>query len=73
MKKMLAIIAILAIILVGMVVYKNTAKSTANQVNVQEINEIEEYISKIYMWKEVTNEALPTFEDINQADEIWIW
>lgn len=73
MKKMLAIIAILAIILLGMVFYKNTAKITANQVNVQEINEIEEYIYKIYMWKEVTNEALPTFEDINQADETWIW
>lgn len=25
------------------------------------------------MWKEVTNKALPDFEDINQADEKWIW
>ena len=25
------------------------------------------------MWKEVTGEALPEFQDINNADEKWIW
>ena len=35
--------------------------------------EIEEYISKIYMWKEITKEALPTFENINNANELWVW
>ena len=25
------------------------------------------------MWKEVTEEALPTFKEINQAPEKWIW
>ena len=30
-------------------------------------------LTKIYMWKEVTKEALPTFEDINEADEMWLW
>lgn len=25
------------------------------------------------MWKEVTGNALPDFEDINQADEKWVW
>ena len=35
--------------------------------------EIEEYISKIYMWKEITKEALPTFENINNANELWLW
>ncbi len=30
-------------------------------------------MSKIYMWKEVTGEALPVFQDINNAPEQWIW
>ena len=34
---------------------------------------MEEYISKIYMWKEITKEALPTFENINNANELWLW
>ena len=25
------------------------------------------------MWKEVTNEALPKFDNINLANELWIW
>lgn len=73
MRKMLTIIIILALILVGMVIYKNTAVGSTNNVNVQEIEKIENYISKIYMWKEITKEALPEFEDINNADELWIW
>lgn len=73
MKKMLIIIMILVLILVGMVIYKKTAVGTKNNVNIQEIEKIENYISKIYMWKEITKEALPVFEDINNAEELWIW
>ena len=60
-------------ILIGMIIYKNTAVGTKNNVNVQEIEKIENYISKIYMWKEITNEALPTFEDVNHSDDLWVW
>ena len=63
---------ILAIIFVGMIVYKNIAIKS-NHVSIQEIEKIENYINQIYMWKEVTGEAMPTFEDINQANERWIW
>lgn len=64
MKKMLVIIVILAMILVSMIIYKNIAINKNKSVNVQEVEQIEEYISKIYMWKEITKEALPTFENI---------
>lgn len=73
MKKMLVIIVILAMILVSMIIYKNIAINKNKSVNVQEVEQIEEYISKIYMWKEITREALPTFENINNANELWVW
>ena len=73
MRKMFITIIILLIIFVGMVMYKNMAVGTTNNVNIQEIENIESYISKIYMWKEITKEALPTFENINDASELWIW
>lgn len=73
MKKMLIIIIVLAIILVGMIIYKNSAVGSKNNVNIQEIEKIEQSISKIYLWKEITKEALPAFEDVNNADELWIW
>lgn len=73
MKKMLVIIVILAMILVSMIIYKNIAINKNKSVNVQEVEQIEEYISKIYMWKEITKEALPTFENINNANELWLW
>lgn len=73
MKKMYIIIVILAIIFISMLAYKNMSVGTKNNVNVEEVQKIEEYISKIYMWKEVTNEALPTFEDINHANDVWLW
>ncbi len=63
----------LAIIFVGMVVYKNIAINSSNSINIQEISQIETYITKIYMWKEITGQALPNFEDINQAEDVWIW
>ena len=73
MKKMLVIIVILAMILVSMIIYKNIAINKNKSVNVQEVEQIEEYISKIYMWKEITKEALPTFENINNDNELWVW
>lgn len=71
MKKLFIIIGILAIIFLGMVIYKNTTNNKS--VTIEEIEEIENYISKIYTWKEVTNIALPTFDNINNADDSWIW
>ncbi len=73
MRKMIVAIIILLIIFVGMIIYRNMAISSSNQVSVQEIEQIQTYITKIYMWKEVTNEALPTFENINDANDMWTW
>lgn len=72
MKKLAIVIIILAVILVGMFIYKNTTEQSS-EIKVEEIEKIENYINRIYMWKEITKEALPCFEDINQADDIWIW
>ena len=71
MKKMIIIIIILIIIFSGMLLNKNIAKK--NNVTIDEINKIEEYINKMYCWREVTGEAMPKFEDINNAPDIWIW
>ena len=49
MKKLVIIIVILLLILIGMVVYRNTAIKSNNQVNVQDVEKIETYITKIYM------------------------
>lgn len=73
MRKLIITIIILVIIFIGMIIYKNVAINSNNNINVQEINKIETYIAKIYMWKEITGEALPCFEDINQVDDRWIW
>lgn len=73
MRKMIVAIVILLIIFVGMIIYRNMAISSNNQVSVQEIEQIQTYITKIYMWKEVTAEALPTFENINEASDMWTW
>lgn len=73
MKKFFVIILILSVIFIGMVIYKNNLIGTQNKVNIDEVKKIEEYITKIYMWKEVTGEALPTFEDINNANDTWTW
>ena len=72
MKKLIAIIILLVIILVGIAVYKKVAIAT-QEIKIEEIERIENYLNQIYMWKEITNEALPSFETINQADEIWVW
>lgn len=73
MKKLIVIIIILVIIFIGMIVYKNIAISNSNNISIQEISQIETYITKIYMWKEITEQALPNFEDINQAEDTWLW
>ncbi len=72
MKKIIIMIAIVAIIFVGMIIYKNVIIKN-NTITIQEVERIEEYINQIYMWKEITNEALPVFDDINQAPDEWIW
>ncbi len=73
MKKLIVIIIILVIIFIGMIVYKNIAISNSNNISIQEISQIETYITRIYMWKEITEQALPNFEDINQAEDTWLW
>ena len=72
MKKLLVIIVILLIIFIGMFIYQNTQKNNKN-VTVEEVNKIETYLQKIYLWKELTGEALPKFEDINEASDLWTW
>lgn len=72
MKKMIAIIFVLLIIFISMALYKYVILANS-QVTVEDVNKVEEYISKIYCWKEVTGEALPKFENINDADEKWVW
>ena len=73
MRKLFIIIIILVIIFIGMIVYKNMVINTSDNISIQEINQIETYLTKVYMWKEITGEALPNFEDINQVNDIWIW
>ena len=72
MKKLIAIIIVLVIILVGFIAYKKFAISS-QEIKIEEVEKIESYLQQIYMWQEITNEALPAFEDINQADEMWLW
>ena len=75
MKKLIIIILILLIIFIGMYVYRESiiATNRSTDVTVDEINKIETYLQKIYMWKEITKEALPAFDDINNAPDVWIW
>ena len=75
MKKLIVIIIILLIIFVGMYIYKQTriTNHQNTEVSVEEINKIETYLQKIYMWREITGEALPVFDNINHAPEVWLW
>ncbi len=73
MKQLIATICVLLIIFVGMVIYKKQGINNNNIVNAEEVEKLQEYISKIYMWKEVTDEALPVFEDISQLPDKWVW
>ena len=75
MKKFIVIIVILLIVFIGMFIYRQNkiTQNKNNEVTVDEINKIETYLQKIYMWKEITGEALPSFENINNAPDVWIW
>lgn len=73
MKKLLAVIGILLVIFIGMYVYKTNLTSSNNSITVSEVNKIEEFISNIYLWKEVSGEALPKFNNINEAPDVWLW
>ena len=72
MKQLIVVICILLVVFVGMVIYRKK-EIQVNNVNAEEVGQIQEYISKIYMWKEVTDEALPKFENINDAPDKWVW
>ena len=71
MKKLLAIICILLVIFIGMFIYKNNINQ--NNITVSEVQKIEDYIYQIYMWQEITEEALPKFDNINNAPDLWVW
>lgn len=73
MRKMLVIIIILLIIFIGMIVYKKNVVASNSEISVGEVAQVEDAISKVYLWKEVTNEALPKFNDINSVEDIWLW
>ncbi len=75
MKKLVVIIIILLIIFIGMYIYRQNqiTINRNNEITVDEINKIETYLQKIYMWKEITGEALPTFDNINNAPDVWLW
>lgn len=71
MKKMIIIISILGLIFMVMILYKNN--TLKNNITINEVNQIEEYIAKIYSYKEITKQAIPVFDDINNADDEWTW
>ncbi len=71
MKKLVGVIVILLVIFIGMYIYRSNINK--KNVSAQEVQEIQEYISKIYMWQEITENALPKFNNINEAPDLWIW
>lgn len=71
MKKMIITIIILLIIFISMVISRNIEKS--EEININEVEKIESYIKEIYGWQEVTGEALPEFNNINEANEEWLY
>ena len=75
MKKLIVIIIILLMIFVGMYIYRQNRIITnqSSEVSVDEINQIETYLQKIYMWREITEDALPVFDNINDAPDVWLW
>lgn len=72
MKKLVVIICILLAIFIGMYINQRNQISSA-KITAEEVDDIEVYITNIYMWKEVTGEALPKFQDINDAPDKWVW
>lgn len=75
MKKLIVIIIILLVIFVGMYIYRQNriVSNRSSEVSVDEINQIETYLQKIYMWREITGDALPIFDNINNAPDVWLW
>lgn len=75
MRKMLIIIGILFVIFISMIIVRNTKvqNNESNNVSIEEIEQIEQKISSVYLWREITEEALPTFDNINNANDKWIW
>ena len=75
MKKLIVIIIILLVIFVGMYIYRQNriVSNQSAEVSVDEINQIETYLQKIYMWREITGDALPIFDNINNAPDVWLW
>ena len=72
LKKLVVIICILLAIFIGMYINQRNQISSA-KITAEEVDDIEVYITNIYMWKEVTGEALPKFKDINDAPDKWVW
>ena len=72
LKKLIAIICILLTIFLSLLFYRKQEKQSKN-ITAPEVEKIQEYITQIYIWKEITQQALPTFENINKAPEKWIW
>ena len=72
MKRLIAIILVLIIIFIGVCIYKGNSNKNKS-VTAEEVDNIQNYISKIYMWKEVTGDALPKFDNINNASDLWVW
>lgn len=71
MKKIIAIIIVLMLVFISMFMYN--ANQRKNLITVQEIEDIDTYITKIYMWRAVTKEALPNFENIDEVQDVWYW
>lgn len=71
MKKMIITIIILAIIFIGMVI--NRQIEQANEIKIEEIQLVENYMEKIYGWSEITNQSLPEFDNLNEANTKWLW
>lgn len=71
MKKLLVAIYILLVIFLGMFFSKKSVSKS--NVTVLEVEEIQEFISKIYLWEEISEEALPKFNNINEAPDLWLW
>ena len=72
MKKLIAIICILLVIFIGMYINQRN-QIESSKISAEEVDNIEVYVTNIYMWKEVTGEALPKFQNINDAPDKWVW
>lgn len=66
------IICILLAIFIGMYINQRN-QIESSKISAEEVDNIEVYVTNIYMWKEVTGEALPKFQNINDAPDKWVW